>query len=151
MLVAHLVALPPERQYLFTTGRGALMSRSDVYQRVWYPTREAAGYPQLRFHDLRHTAASLLLAFSGAKLSERKKILGHSQIAHTVTYTDTWCPTDSRTSATATRQPSAMRSKCRPRNLLGSRSTVYALPSDSAAFARQRATASSDQRGSFQP
>lgn len=84
VLRVHLDSLPPARQYLFTTGRGALMSRSDVYQRVWYPTREAAGYPRLRFHDLRHTAASLLLAFSGAKLSELKEILGHSQIAHTV-------------------------------------------------------------------
>lgn len=84
VLTDHLDALPPAQEYLFTTGTGALMNRSDVYQRVWYPTREAAGYPRLRFHDLRHTAASLLLAFSGAKLSELKEILGHSQIAHTV-------------------------------------------------------------------
>lgn len=84
VLTEYIDALPPTQEYLFTTSTGALMNRSDVYQRVWYPTRDAAGYPRLRFHDLRHTAASLLLAFSGAKLSELKEILGHSQIAHTV-------------------------------------------------------------------
>ena len=36
------------------------------------------------FHELRHTAASLLLAHANASLAELKVILGHSQIAHTV-------------------------------------------------------------------
>lgn len=81
VLADPFASLPPGQEY--PTGTGALMNRSDVYQRVWYPAREAAGYPRLRFHDLRHTAASLL-PFSGAKLSELKEILGHSQIAHTV-------------------------------------------------------------------
>ena len=36
------------------------------------------------FHELRHTAASLLLAHAKASLAELKVILGHSQIAHTV-------------------------------------------------------------------
>jgi integrase len=44
----------------------------------------AAGREDLTFHDLRHTAASLLLAHSGAELAELKFVLGHSQIAHTV-------------------------------------------------------------------
>ena len=84
VLRAHLASLDPDQPHLFTTSSGALMSRSDVYQQVWYPVREAADLPKLRFHDLRHTAASLLLAYSGAKLSELKEILGHCQIAHTV-------------------------------------------------------------------
>ena len=36
---------------------------------VYYPAREAAGRPDLRFHDLRHTGA-VLAAATGATLAE---------------------------------------------------------------------------------
>jgi integrase len=79
----HVVGLPPAQQLLFATPAGRPLDRSAVY-RVWHPLRAAVGRPELRFHDLRHTAASLLLTFSGAQLLELKEIMGHSQIAHTV-------------------------------------------------------------------
>jgi len=60
------------------------MSKSNFYRDAWNPTRKATGRQELTFHDLRHTAASLLLAHSGAELAELKFVLGHSQIAHTV-------------------------------------------------------------------
>jgi integrase len=41
------------------------------------PAREAAGRPDLRFHDLRHTGATLA-AVSGATLAELMARLGHS-------------------------------------------------------------------------
>lgn len=44
---------------------------------VYYPAREAAGRPDLRFHDLRHTGATLA-AVSGATLRELMARLGHS-------------------------------------------------------------------------
>lgn len=34
ILLAHLDRMDPAQQYLFTTGRGGLMHRSDVYDRV---------------------------------------------------------------------------------------------------------------------
>ena len=45
--------------------------------RVFYPAREAAGRPDLRFHDLRHTGATLAAA-TGATLAELMARLGHS-------------------------------------------------------------------------
>ena len=51
--------------------------RQSTLARVFYPAREAAGRPDLRFHDLRHTGA-VLAAQSGATLAELMGRLGHS-------------------------------------------------------------------------
>ncbi len=45
--------------------------------RVFYRAREAAGRPDLRWHDLRHTGA-VLAAQTGATLAELMARLGHS-------------------------------------------------------------------------
>ena len=45
--------------------------------RHYYKARKAAGRPDLRFHDLRHTGA-VLAAQSGATLAELMLRLGHS-------------------------------------------------------------------------
>lgn len=52
------------------------MSPSALYK-VYYPARKAAGRPDLRFHDLRHTGA-VLAAATGATLAELMARLGHS-------------------------------------------------------------------------
>ena len=70
------------RGAVFASPVGTWMSKSNFYRDAWRPTRTAAGRQDLTFHDLRHTAASLLLAHSGAELAELKFVLGHSQIAH---------------------------------------------------------------------
>jgi integrase len=51
--------------------------RPATLTRVWYPAREKAGRPDLRFHDLRHTSATMA-AVAGATLSELMQRLGHS-------------------------------------------------------------------------
>ena len=85
LLQPHLDALgPTEGGAVFASPVGTWMSKSNFYHDAWRPTRTAAGREDLTFHDLRHTAASLLLAHSGAELAELKFVLGHSQIAHTV-------------------------------------------------------------------
>ena len=85
LLEAHLDQLgPTDEDAVFASPVGTWMSKSNFYRDAWAPTRRAAGRPELTFHDLRHTAASLLLAHSGAELAELKFVLGHSQIAHTV-------------------------------------------------------------------
>jgi len=84
-LQVHLDTLgPTDDGAVFASPVGTWMSKSNFYRDAWRPTRTAAGREELTFHDLRHTAASLLLAHSGAELAELKFVLGHSQIAHTV-------------------------------------------------------------------
>ncbi len=61
---------------LFPARHGGHLSPSTLYG-VWYPAREAAGRPDLRFHDLRHTGATLAAA-TGATLADLMARLGHS-------------------------------------------------------------------------
>lgn len=51
----------------------------------WHVAREAAGRPDLRFHDLRHTGA-VLAAQTGATLAELMARLGHSTPAAAMRY-----------------------------------------------------------------
>jgi integrase len=44
---------------------------------------KAAGLPKIRFHDLRHTTASMLLS-SGIPVLEVSRYLGHSNVATTL-------------------------------------------------------------------
>ena len=61
---------------LFPASHGQQLAPSTLY-RVFYPAREKAGRPDLRFHDLRHTGA-VLAASTGATLAELMARLGHS-------------------------------------------------------------------------
>ncbi|QYJ05254.1 site-specific integrase [Nocardioides panacisoli] len=53
--------------------------------RVFYKARDAAGRPDLRFHDLRHTGA-VLAASTGATLAELMSRLGHSTAGAALRY-----------------------------------------------------------------
>lgn len=85
---AHLAAMP-------VAGKDALMfpSASDPHThmrpatltRVYYPARKAAGRPDLPFHGLRHTGATLA-AQTGATLAELMSRLGHSTPAAALRY-----------------------------------------------------------------
>ncbi|GAB6059438.1 tyrosine-type recombinase/integrase [Desulfonatronum parangueonense] len=52
---------------------------------TWNRIRKAAGIPDVRLHDLRHSYASFLVN-SGRSLYEVQKLLGHSQISTTQRY-----------------------------------------------------------------
>ena len=69
---------------LFPARHGGHMAPSSLY-RVWYPAREAAGRPDLRFHDLRHTGATLAAA-TGATLADLMNRMGHSTPAAALRY-----------------------------------------------------------------
>jgi integrase len=89
--------LPAVREHLMRhgVGRDGLLfpsagdpdrhMRSGTLMRVWYPAREAARRPDLRFHDLRHTGATLA-AQTGATLAELMGRLGHSTVSAALRY-----------------------------------------------------------------
>jgi integrase len=82
VLAAHLAAAPPS-EFVFTSKRGSVLRRSSFRSKVWLPAVAAAGLSPLRFHDLRHTCASLLIA-EGAHPKEIQARLGHSSITTTL-------------------------------------------------------------------
>jgi integrase len=61
---------------LFTNASGGYLTPGGLYD-WYYPARQAAGRPDLRFHDLRHTGATLAAA-TGATIAELMRRLGHS-------------------------------------------------------------------------
>lgn len=87
------VAVPPHLMPMITdhlkqhadTGKDALLFpavggghlQPSTFSRHYYRARAAAGRPDLRFHDLRHTGA-VLAAGTGATLAELMSRLGHS-------------------------------------------------------------------------
>jgi len=73
-LVAH--AQPARDGLLFPSASGGHLAPSSLYK-VFYPARSAAGRPDLRWHDLRHSGA-VLAAQTGATLAELMVRLGHS-------------------------------------------------------------------------
>jgi len=67
---------------VFTTALGTPLDSRNVTRR-FQAALERAGLPRLRFHDLRHTAASLMLA-QGVPARVVMETLGHSQISLTL-------------------------------------------------------------------
>src|SRR5256884_6064793 len=55
----------------------------NLVHRVWLPLLEKAGLRRIRFHDLRHTFASLLIQ-NGESLAYVKDQMGHSSLQVTV-------------------------------------------------------------------
>ncbi len=68
---------------VFVTETGAPIHVSDL-QKQFKTALKKAGVPMIRFHDLRHTAATLMLA-DGVPLVTVSKVLGHSSPAITAT------------------------------------------------------------------
>ena len=77
------------------------MRHNNFYQRIFCPALARAGLPaQVRFHDLRHTCAALLIA-QGAHPKAIQVHLGHSSIQMTMDRYGTCSPTPWSSSPTA--------------------------------------------------
>jgi integrase len=69
---------------LYPAADGGHMRSSTLYK-VFYPARETAGRPDLRWHDLRHTGATYF-GQMGATLAEIMSRVGHADIKTTMIY-----------------------------------------------------------------
>ena len=78
MLADHIrdYAQPGDKGLIFPSPQGKHLTTSTLYASFW-PARQVAGRPDLRWHDLRHTGA-VLAASTGATLAELMARLGHS-------------------------------------------------------------------------
>jgi integrase len=70
---------------VFPAPEGGLLRRSNFGRRVWRPATPAVGVEGLRFHDLRHTSATLSIA-AGASTRELMARMGHSSSAAVLRY-----------------------------------------------------------------
>lgn len=68
---------------LFSSPTGKRLDPRRWSARAWRPARARAGFPDLHVHDLRHTAASLMIA-SGATPKDVQRALGHKSAAMTL-------------------------------------------------------------------
>ncbi len=68
---------------VFSTSTGRPMDGSNLIGRSFRPLVARAGVPRVRFHDLRHTCATLLLS-RGVHAKVVSDLLGHSTIAITL-------------------------------------------------------------------
>jgi integrase len=68
---------------VFATQRGTLVNPTNLRKRSFEPLLEKAGLPAIRFHDLRHTCATLLLS-RNVNPKIVSEMLGHATIAITL-------------------------------------------------------------------
>ncbi|MGH2780658.1 MAG: tyrosine-type recombinase/integrase, partial [Thermoleophilaceae bacterium] len=80
-----LYALPGADGLVFPSADGKPMRRSNFRRRVWEPATAEVGMTGFRFHDLRHTAATLAAA-SGTSLKALMARIGHASAAAALRY-----------------------------------------------------------------
>ena len=81
MVAAHIARFVDDDPdtLVFTTSTGTPLRSPNFRRNVWLPAIRATGNEGLRLHDLRHTAASLLIS-EGAHPRAVMEHLGHSSI-----------------------------------------------------------------------
>ena len=100
MLSEHVknVGTVGEERWLFPSGRGGpLLPKQADYR--WKKSRNTAGLPNAKLHDLRHFYASGLIA-AGCDVVTVQRAMGHSSASMTLnTYSHLWPDADDRTRA----------------------------------------------------
>ena len=79
----RLAGLWQDHGLVFAAEAGTALDRHNVAQRSFKPLLKKAGLPEIRFHDLRHTCATILLS-KGEHPKFVQELFGHSTIAITL-------------------------------------------------------------------
>jgi integrase len=79
----HLGELYRDQGLVFATQRGTLVNPTNLRKRSFKPLLKKAGLPAIRFHDLRHTCATLLLS-KNVNPKIVSEMMGHATIAITL-------------------------------------------------------------------
>jgi integrase len=79
----------PPGELCFPTGDGRPMDQRNFRSRVFEPALRRAGLRRIRVHDLRHSAASMMIA-TGADLAGISRQLGHANVNITLTTYTHW-------------------------------------------------------------
>ncbi len=84
MIGEHVGRHPSREGYLFTAAEGGPVRHHNFMRRHFYRAARAAGMPEgLRFHDLRHTCAAILIS-EGWNPKQIQQRLGHATIRTTL-------------------------------------------------------------------
>jgi len=89
----HLACPRGNDDLVFPNLAGNPMSNTNLLQRGFYPALRRAGLRKIRFHDLRHTFASLLIA-NGEDIVRVSRLLGHSSPTVTLNVYSHMLPND---------------------------------------------------------
>jgi integrase len=73
----QLARLPSTEGHLFPSKAGMPYDPNNFMTRIFKPAARAAGVPELTFHDLRHTGASLMIA-AGCHVKVIAEQMGHA-------------------------------------------------------------------------
>jgi integrase len=83
---------------VFATRKGTPQDAQNVINRHFKPLLKHAGLPPIRWHDLRHTCATLLLG-RGVHPKLVQHLLGHASITMTLDRYSHWIPSMGRHAA----------------------------------------------------
>jgi integrase len=72
-----------DSEYIFPSTTGTPTNSSNLMYRSFKPILKRAGLPQIRFHDLRHTCATIRF-MKGQHPKRVQELLGHASIAMTM-------------------------------------------------------------------
>jgi integrase len=93
-------ALYEDQGLVFATGKGTPLDAQNVVNRHFKPLLRRAGLPNIRWHDLRHTCATLLLS-RGTHPTYVQKLLGHASVQLALDRYSHWMPSMGKHTANA--------------------------------------------------